>query len=111
MWNGLILTRHAAAASWIHKTVRVPDMPICQEMDESRFASIIAPSADPITDVFGVLPLEWQSRLQAHGIRVWTLEMTVPLDMRGKELSIEAMDAFGARLVRYDVRVLGIWPE
>nr|WP_315468629.1 CRISPR-associated protein Csx16 [uncultured Undibacterium sp.] len=111
MLNGLIFTRHLGAATWIRKTVGVLDMPVLHGLDELQFNGIIADSDRPITDVFGVIPLKWHVRLQSCAIRVWSLEMDVPPDLRGKEISTDAMYELNARLVRYDVRWRDAWPS
>lgn len=63
--------------------------------------------APPGSKVLGVLPLAWLERLQAQGAQPWVLDVSLPPELRGQELSAAQLDALGARLVRYGVRRLG----
>jgi hypothetical protein len=49
--------------------------------------------------VFGVLPLH----LACHAYRVTEVELDIPLDMRGKELSLEDVEKYAAGIHTYKV--------
>lgn len=57
----------------------------------------------PGDEVIGILPIQLAAAVCAKGGRYFHLEMNVPLEWRGKELSAEQLDAFGAKLVEYTV--------
>jgi CRISPR-associated protein (TIGR02584 family) len=51
--------------------------------------------------VLGPLPLSRVARLCAKGVRYYGVELDTPPELRGRELSLEEMHAFGARVQRY----------
>ena len=57
--------------------------------------------------VMGVLPVSLAAEVCARGARFLHLELHMPPDMRGKELSANDMERLGAELVEYDVRRTG----
>lgn len=57
----------------------------------------------PGDTVVGILPIQLAAKICAKGGRYLHLQMNVPLEFRGQELSTEQLDEFGAELVCYNV--------
>jgi len=55
--------------------------------------------------VIGTLPLREAQRLREHGVRFLNLDLQVPADLRGQELTATQMAACGATLTEYRVTV------
>lgn len=53
--------------------------------------------------VIGTLPVGIAADVQARGAAFWFLELDVPAEARGRELSADEMERCGARLVEYRV--------
>lgn len=56
--------------------------------------------------VLGTLPINLVAEVNARGGRYFHLTLTVPIELRGKELSTETMREYGARLEEYYVSKL-----
>ena len=61
--------------------------------------------------VLGVLTVAWVARICHAGAEAWVLDVDMPADLRGKELSSEQLDELGAALVRYEARRLNSEPQ
>lgn len=61
--------------------------------------------------VIGTLPMQMVAALCERGVRYVHLALDLPLDARGRELSAEELDRYGARLIRYEVREIPTWVE
>jgi CRISPR-associated protein Csx16 len=55
--------------------------------------------------VMGTLPCHLAAIVCAAGAEYWHLEVPLPREARGQELSADELEALGARLVRLDVRM------
>lgn len=88
------VTRHTGALAWAKRrglnAVPVP------HLDPA--------SVRPGDTVIGTLPIHLAAAICAAGANFLALEIAVPPDKRGVELSADEMEAFGATLVAYDVR-------
>jgi CRISPR-associated protein Csx16 len=73
-------------------------MPVVAHLDKPGFG--------PGDKVFGVLPLGLAADVCASGAEVFVLTYETPFHLRGQELSADELERLGARLVRYDVRVI-----
>ena len=96
----LIVTRHTATVEWIKSTL----LPT----DEVSVVVHYAPGMEDSFDyVVGILPMNLVADMYVHNpqIRYYQVVMDVPEEYRGKELTIEQMDAFNARFVHYYVEV------
>lgn len=60
----------------------------------------------PGDTVIGNLPISLIATLNAKGADYLHLEMSVPFEYRGVELSVEQMEGFGAKLVPYHAKRL-----
>ena len=54
--------------------------------------------------VLGTLPVSVAAAVCARGARYFHLSVNVPPEARGRELSADEMDVFGAELEEYDIR-------
>lgn len=53
--------------------------------------------------VIGTLPIHLAAQVCDSGARFMTIELNVPPELRGSELSREQLEAFGAKLVEYHI--------
>lgn len=58
--------------------------------------------------VIGTLPVGLVAEVQHRGASFYILELNLPAEARGRELSADDMDRFGARLVEYRVERLRV---
>ena len=93
-----VVTRHAGAIDWMMQALGDVPSSVVSHLDGIEFA--------PGDVVCGVLPLSWAARICAAGAQAHVLTYDTPEALRGRELSADDLHALGARLVRYDVRVL-----
>ena len=96
-----LISRHAGAVEWLdskgfddpvligHATVE-----FFEELNESDI-------------VFGTLPMSLACEVCGRGARFFSLDMAVPSEYRGTELTAEMMDRFDARLTEYRIYELG----
>ena len=54
--------------------------------------------------VLGTLPVSVAAEVCARGARYFHLSLDVPPEARGRDLSADEMEAFGAELQEYDIR-------
>lgn len=98
MTNVLIITRHQATVEWIKSTLF--------DTDTVQVSNHYTPGMEEgAAYVVGILPVNLIADLCRKGVRYYQVVMDVPEEFRGKELTIEQMDEFGARLVEYYVEV------
>jgi len=90
----VVVTRHAGALEWLRK--HHPEFEDCEVLAHARPEDLIG------NRVVGVLPVHMASMCAEY----WHLEMTVPPDCRGKELTVEDMERFGCHITRYTVEVV-----
>ena len=96
--NIIIVSRHKAAVDWVKK--HHPDL-VKEEGDDilMTMAHVSAPSVLEGARVIGNLPC----KLAALCGEYWEIEMDLPADARGRELTVEDMEKFGAKLIWYVV--------
>lgn len=56
--------------------------------------------------VIGTLPIQHVAAVNKRGARYFHLEMDIPADQRGANLSADDMERFGAKLVEYEARAV-----
>lgn len=88
--SAIIVTRHTGLIQWLKSHGIVGDV----------ISHVESPEQIQGKDVVGVLPLH----LAAVAASVATVEMTLPADKRGVDLTPEEMDSFGAILHKYVVQ-------
>ena len=86
----IIVTRHTGLIQWLKSHGIVGDV----------ISHVEFPDQIRGKDVVGVLPLH----LAAVAASVTTVEMTLPADKRGVDLTPEEMDSFGAIMHTYSVQ-------
>ena len=89
------VSRHSGAIDWIKS----------QNITIDKFIEHIELSRLKAGDrVIGTLPVNVVAQLCALDIEYWNLNLSLPFDARGKELSAEQLVRYGAHLQRYDVK-------
>ena len=93
-----IVTRHPGAVEFMRDEIGDVAARVISHLDDISF--------EPGDKVCGVLPLAWAARVCAAGAEAHVLTYAVPEELRGRELDAPQLRAHGAKLVRYDVRVV-----
>ena len=88
------ITRHPGALDWLNRQEFHVDI-ILSHLDLS-----IIKSGDV---VIGLLPVHMAAVVCRSGADYWHLSMELPYEARGKELTADDMEAYGARLERFKV--------
>lgn len=89
-----LITRHPGAVEWAERQgVRV-DMQIAHLDPELIQAGDV---------VIGTLPVQLAAEVCARGGRFLSLSLEVPPEARGRELTADDLERFGARLEAFDV--------
>lgn len=91
------VTRHQGAEAWASRHGLTAD--VIRHLDVEQVAK-----GDV---VLGTLPVHEVAAINARGARYLHLELDIPETERGRELSAEKMEEFGARLVEYRVVRVG----
>jgi len=92
-----LVSRHAGALEWLRR--RGVRGQVVRHLDPRRVRA-----GDVVV---GVLPVALAAQVCARGGRFIALEVEVPEEWRGRELSAEELERLGARLVEYRVRCVG----
>lgn len=92
------ISRHSGAAEWLRQQGRQADR-LVDHLDPERV------NAGDI--VMGTLPVNLAARICARGARYFHLSLDLPAQWRGRELSAEDMQRFGAALEEYRVFPVG----
>jgi CRISPR-associated protein Csx16 len=91
------VSRHPGAQEWAAR--QGIDSEIVAHVGDDLIAGL-----HPGDKVLGTLPVQMAAAVCARGAEYWHLELAVPPDLRGQEMSAELMEQLGARLVRYVVK-------
>ena len=88
------VTRHPGACEWAHRL--------------GLHVDVWLPHLDPVLimpgdTVSGILPVNLAAIVCEQGGRYFNLSMALPLAARGRELSAEELERFGARLEEFVV--------
>lgn len=89
MENTIIITRHQATIEWLAQ------QGITGQVYAHADAELVKGK-----DVIGILPLN----LACLANSITTIDMQIPSEMRGKELTVDDMKKFGAKLTKYIVK-------
>lgn len=92
-----LVSRHSGAKAWILQQGIKVDVQ-AEHLDTSLLQD------NDI--VVGTLPIQIVAELNARSIRYLHLEVSVPAELRGKELSMEQLNALGATLSEFSVKRL-----
>ena len=88
------VTRHAGAIEWARR----------RGLAAERIEHLDPTAVRPGDVVIGTLPIHLAAEVCARGGRYLHLAMEVPADARGRPLSADEMDRFGARLARFSIQ-------
>jgi CRISPR-associated protein Csx16 len=88
------VTRHPGAIEWAARR----GLKVDRQLDHLDVETI-----QPGDTVIGILPVNLAAEVCARGGRFFNLSLTVPPEARGRELSADELEQFGARLEEYRV--------
>lgn len=88
----LLITRHPGAKEWAARQ----ELKVDQLLDHLDPAEI-----QPGDSVIGILPVNLAAEVCARGGRFFNLSLDLPSEARGRELTAEELEIFGARLEEY----------
>lgn len=91
----LLITRHPGAIEWAARR----GFPIDRQLDHLDPADIRAGDT-----VIGTLPVHLAAEVCARGGRFFNLSLDLPPETRGRELSVDELEQYGARLEEYTVQ-------
>ena len=91
------VTRHPGAIAWAARQGLVVDRQV---------AHLDPADIQPGDTVIGTLPVNLAAQVCARGARFFNLSLDVPPEARGRELSADDLERFGARLEAYDVQAI-----
>jgi CRISPR-associated protein Csx16 len=92
------VTRHPGAIEWAARH----GLQVDRKLDHLE-VTIIKPG----DTVIGILPVNLAAEVCARGGRFFNLSLTVPPEARGRELSADEIEQFGARIEEYRVERVG----
>ena len=91
------VTRHPGAVEWAAR----------QGLHIDRHVAHLDPaSIAPGDTVIGVLPVNLAARICERGAHYLNLSLDLPAEARGRELSADELERFGARLEAFEVRAM-----
>ncbi len=88
------ISRHPGARTWVLRQ----GISVDQFVDHLELDRLC-----PGDTVIGTLPVNLIALLQRMDVRYFHLSLAIPAGLRGKELSAEQLDTFGARLTAYRI--------
>jgi CRISPR-associated protein Csx16 len=91
------VTRHPGAIAWAARQGIAVDRQV---------AHLDPADIQPGDTVIGTLPVNLAAQVCARGARFFNLSLDVPAEARGRELSADDLERFGARLEAYDVQAI-----
>jgi CRISPR-associated protein Csx16 len=95
------ITRHRGAREWAE----------AQQLNIDRYCTHLDPAEIQTGDtVIGSLPVHLAAAVSAAGARYFNLSIDLPAHARGKELSLEQLQAFNARLEEFHTQRLANTP-
>jgi CRISPR-associated protein Csx16 len=89
------VTRHPGAIAWAARRGLAVDRCIAH-LDPETVA--------PGDTVIGVLPVNLAARVCERGGRYFNLSLDLPPEARGRELSADELETYGARLEGFEIR-------
>jgi len=88
------VTRHPGAIEWAARR----GLEVDRQLDHLDVETI-----QPGDEVIGILPVNLAAEVCARGGRFFNLSLTVPPEARGRELSADELEQYGARIEEYRV--------
>lgn len=95
----LLISRHPSAIAWVKSKVSVDK--VLTHLTDNDLADLT-----DVDTVIGTLPIHLAAAVCEKGASFVYLSLDTPPELRGAELSIEQMDALGARLESYRIERL-----
>ena len=92
-----VVTRHAGAVQWLQNIVGEPYVLLAHLHDVHLVCA-----GDIIV---GTLPVNLIAQINALGARYFHLNIPMPADLRGQELTADQLTQLGASLIEYSVMV------
>lgn len=89
----LFVSRHGGAIDWASR----------KGIDAERVAHLDVGKIAHGDVVLGTLPIHLAADVNARGARYFHLEIDVPAELRGKDLSADDMERLGAKLTEFHV--------
>jgi CRISPR-associated protein Csx16 len=90
----IVVTRHKATAAWLQG--RFPDATVIPHLDPATI--------EPGDTVIGTLPLHVAAAVTERGASLLHLALEIPADERGKDITAQDLERYGARLMPLEVR-------
>lgn len=90
----IFVTRHPGARDWAER----------HGFKGVECVAHFTPSTEASVRVIGTLPVHLAAEVCRQGGEYWHLSLEVPPEYRGRELSADDMERFGAVVERYEVR-------
>lgn len=87
-----LVTRHPGAKEWAARQ----DLKVDRLLDHLNPADI-----QPGDTIIGILPVNLAAEVCARGGRYINISLDLPLSARGRELTADEMECYGARLEEY----------
>jgi CRISPR-associated protein Csx16 len=88
------VSRHPGAIAWAaRKGITVDELVVHLDIERIQPGDV----------VIGTLPVNLAAEVCARGGRFFNLSLDLPPEARGRELSAEDLDAFGARIEAYRI--------
>lgn len=95
--TNFFVSRHEGAQMWLQTHAEMIEAPL-------KMVPHLQPAQTQAGDtVIGTLPIQLVADLNNRGVRYWHLALDIPEHLRGKELSVDQMEACHARLIEYRV--------
>lgn len=91
-----IISRHAGAIEWLER----------QGVEGQQCQHLNIEQVSPGDNVIGTLPINLAEKVCAKQAIYWHLSLEVPFVWRGRELTAEQMDEYGAILTAYHVQAI-----
>lgn len=91
------ISRHEGAKVWLQRQGHVIDH-LCEHLDPQQ--------VQPGDRVYGTLPIHLAAQVCARGAEYHHLLLEMPAEARGRELSADELELYGARLVQYECRAV-----
>ena len=95
----LLISRHPSAIAWVKSKVRVDA--VLTHLTDNDIANLTSEHT-----VIGTLPIHLAAVVCEKGAKFVYLSLDTPPELRGAELTVEQMDALGARLESYRIERL-----
>lgn len=89
------VSRHEGARQWLERQGWGVD----QQVAHLQPADVAAGDF-----VYGTLPVQLAAELCERGVRYYHLTLDLPAEARGRELTADELDLYGARLERFHVQ-------